>query len=113
MRYISVLTIGLPSTASENMGVTYKEIPKIPSVSEFGDDAVVTLTTYETTRAELDAMKNAGADFYQVHDGKQIVYGEYIQTLETGVKYGIVDFTKNTYKVVEVHIYDKDLWIKT
>lgn len=102
------LTIGLPSTASEKMGVTYKEIPKIPSVSEFGDDAVVTLTTYETTRAELDAMKNAGADFYQVHDGKQIVYGEYIQTLETGVKYGIVDFTKNTYKVVEVHIYDKD-----
>lgn len=102
------LTIGLPSTASEKMGVTYKEIPEIPSVSEFGDDVIVTLTTYETTKAELDEMKNAGADFYQVHDGTQIVYGEYIQTLETGVKYGIVDFTENSYKVVEMHIYDKD-----
>lgn len=102
------LTIGLPSTASEKMGVTYKEIPEIPSVSEFGDDVVVSLTTYETTKAELDEMQNAGADYYQVHDGKQIVYGEYIQTLETGVKYGIVDFTENSYKVVELHIYDKD-----
>ncbi|MGN0506184.1 MAG: carboxypeptidase-like regulatory domain-containing protein [Lachnospiraceae bacterium] len=101
-------TSALIPNASSKMNVTYKEIPKIPSVSEFGDDVIVTLTTYETTEAELDAMKNAGADFYQVHDGKQIVYGEYIQTLETGVKYGIVDFTENTYKVVEMHIYDKD-----